>query len=132
MFRRLSAIILMAAWLCASGALLQIAQVYAWTRMFSGYVQCCGLEDAAVRTFDPAHPCAICRAIERAAEQRSRHDAPNAQDLASVKLLLVCETTDTVVPPRDMPGWATAETAALPGPVREVAVPPPRVAELNA
>src|SRR5277367_3965041 len=61
--RRLPAISLICAALCASGTLLDMAQVFAWTRMFAGYARNESIAAAARETFDPAKPCALCCAV---------------------------------------------------------------------
>jgi hypothetical protein len=125
MFRRLSAVSLLCAWLCASGAMLDVAQMVAWTRMFQGYARTESLAAAARETFDPAKPCEICRAVSKAREASGRH-APAVPAASGEKMVLIFERCAPFVAlsaPRTWPGVAPARA-----PVRaaDVPVPPPR------
>ena len=53
----------MLAWLCANGALLDLVQVFAWSRMFAGYTQTMTVGAALRETFDPAKPCELCLGV---------------------------------------------------------------------
>lgn len=114
---------LLCAWMCASGAMLGLAQVAAWGQMFAGYARCESLSDAARETFDPNKPCAICRAVSKA------HQAAETSALsknAADKVILICERPAAFVAREATPVWPTF------GPLRpiarsgEVLVPPPR------
>jgi len=123
--RRLSAACLLAAWLSASGAMLDVAQAIAWTRMFAGYARSESVFSAARDTFDPGRPCAICRAVSRARQAQGQHSpAPAPAD--SHKLTLVLEGAAPFVArdsARGWPDWAPAEAKAR---CADVPVPPPR------
>ena len=89
MARRLPALSLLLAWLCASGAMLDVAQVAAWARMFAGYVRTESVAAAARETFDPAKPCQICRAVSKArAAAAPRAAVPSA---GPEKIILIFE-----------------------------------------
>ena len=45
---------LLFAWICANGALLDVVQVFAWGKMFSGYAKSMSVSAALKETFDPA------------------------------------------------------------------------------
>ncbi len=79
MSRRLASISLLTAWLCASGAMLDVAQVVAWTRMFAGYARTESIAAAARETFDPGKPCAMCRAVSKARDAGCDRHAPAVQ-----------------------------------------------------
>ena len=107
--------------------MLDMAQAFAWARMFAGYARTESVASAARDTFDPARPCPICRAVRRAREAQGRHSpalAPSVQD----KLLLVIESPAPFVAQdsgRDWPEWAPAGAQAR---IADVPVPPPRAA----
>src|SRR5271170_5027716 len=90
MFRRLPAISLLCAWLCASGAMLDVAQVFAWTRMFTGYARNESVVAAVRDTFDPARPCAICCALCRARQAESQ-PVPAIPTAASDRMILILD-----------------------------------------
>jgi hypothetical protein len=121
--RRLVHLSLLSAWLCASGAMLDVTQLVAWGRMFAGYARTESLSDAARETFDPGKPCAICRAVSQAREA----SAPAAvRPNSAEKLILISEVPAEFVardelPPWPVPGARRADTRA-----NDVPVPPPR------
>jgi hypothetical protein len=113
------------AWLCANGAVWDVAQVFAWGRMFAHYVNDLPVETALTRTFDPGKPCALCLAVQKArAAEREQASAP--PPASSVKLVLISQQTEPVAPPTVPGRWL--ETLAVRGAVRRdpVPVPPPR------
>jgi len=122
--RRLIVLSLLAAWLCANGALLDVEQAYAWGRMFAGYVRTIPIAQAAAETFDPAKPCAICRAV-----QQARQAGPKPVATAPVgQLTLACPRADVIVlrpPGRD---WAEVASSFAPARREAVRLRPPRSA----
>jgi hypothetical protein len=103
MFRGLSVAGLLLAWLCAQGALTDAVQVFAWVRMFSGYVQTTTWRAALEQTLDPEKPCEICCAVRKAREAEPSSAAPPGRD--SERLDLVLLTID--VPPEPTSALAT-------------------------
>jgi hypothetical protein len=125
MSRRIASISLLTAWLCASGAMLDVAQVFAWARMFAGYARTESIAAAAAETFDPAKPCAICRAVSKARDGCERHGAavPTA---GPEKMVLVFESPSPFIAVSGRPAWPrmpAIETRVRSG---DVPVPPPR------
>jgi hypothetical protein len=118
---------LLFAWLCASGGLLDVAQVFAWARMCAGYAQIVPLREAVVRTFDPNKPCEICTAVINARHASSESRQPAA--VASVEiekiLLIACHGEPVVVAPV-LERWPVAENNWAPALAYPVPVPPPR------
>jgi hypothetical protein len=124
MFRRLPAISLFCAWLCASGAMLDVAQVFAWARMFTGYARSESVAAAVRDTFDPARPCALCCALGKARQASGQHvpAVPSGGD----RMILVFERPDVFVaasPERAWPDFPGARAVAR---ACDVPVPPPR------
>jgi hypothetical protein len=123
MLRRVACFSLLSAWLCASGAMLDVAQVFAWGRMFAGYAQCESLSAAARETFDPGKPCAICRAVSRARE--ASVPAPLRAGGAE-KLILISEVPAEFMARGETPAWPVTGGRWAEKRVSEVPVPPPR------
>jgi hypothetical protein len=122
---RLAAVLVLAGWLAASGALLEVAQVFAWCRMFAGYAGTYSVAEAAARTFDPTRPCPICRALQKA--ERKQHEAPPAApNAATERPILICERAEPMVFARQGLAWEVQQEIPACGPVRAVPVPPPR------
>ncbi len=125
MFRRLPAISLFCAWLCASGAMLDVTQVFAWTRMFAGYARTETVVAAVKDTFDPCRPCALCRAVCRAREASSQH-APAVPAAGGDRMILVFERPDRFVVVCDGQAWPEFRSASAVARTGEVPVPPPK------
>ena len=125
MFRRLSAVSLLCAWLCASGAMLDVAQAFAWARMFAGYARTQSLAAAASETFDPGRPCEICRAVSKAREA-SDNRGPAVPSAGGQKLLLILErpTPFFAAPAREK--WPATPVVRAEPRAADVPVPPPR------
>ncbi|HXQ80456.1 MAG TPA: hypothetical protein VN775_04035 [Opitutaceae bacterium] len=121
----MSAVSLMGAWLCASGAMLDIAQVFAWTRMFAGYAATESLSAAIGETFDPGKPCEICRAVGRAREASDRR-APAVPSSGAAKVVLILERSAALVGQSAGRTWPVADSAAAQARSADVPVPPPR------
>lgn len=116
---------LLLAWLCANGAVLEVMQVFAWGRMFAGYVHEMPVQTALIRTFDPGKPCALCLAVQKArATEREQPAVP--PPASAVKLVLIAQQTESMAPPA-MPG-NRLESLPVRGAVRRdpVPVPPPK------
>ena len=123
--RRIASVCLLCAWLCASSAVLDVAQVFAWARMFGGYARTESVLEAARDTFDPGRPCALCRAVSRAREEAGRQAAVPRQS-GTEKLILVIERPPVFLAARDREGWPAPSAAASSSRSAEVPVPPPR------
>jgi len=125
MSRRLASFSLLCAWLCASGAMLDVAQVFAWGRMFTGYARSESLIAAARETFDPGKPCEICRAVSKAREASGKH-APAVPSAGTEKMVMIFERmAPTLMPPIER-SWPTAPGARVLVQGGDVPVPPPR------
>jgi hypothetical protein len=125
MFRRLSSVSLLGAWLCASGAMLDMAQAVAWTRMFAGYARTESLAAAARETFDPAKPCGICKAVSMAREASGRH-APPVPQAGAEKMVLIFERCAPFVALSAKRTWPVAAPVSAQVRSGDVPVPPPK------
>lgn len=128
MSRRLASISLLCAWLCASGAMLDVAQVGAWARMFAGYAGTESVVAAAGDTFDPQRPCAICRTLSRARETCGQRP-PAIPSAGPEKIVLVLERATPLLVQSARPEWPEAPTARAMVRITEVPVPPPMPAQ---
>ena len=126
MLRRLPAVSLLCAWLCASGALLDVAQVFAWTCMFAGYARTESIVAAARETFDPAKPCALCCAVSKARET-SRQHGPAVPAAAPERMILILERSAPFVAAGGPRRWPKVEPSCAVARSGDVPVPPPRL-----
>jgi hypothetical protein len=125
MSRKLASISLLAAWLCASGAMLDVAQLVAWTRMFAGYARTESIAAAASETFDPGRPCALCRAVSKARDACDRN-RPAVPSVGVEKLVLILERASPFVAAPVLREWPEAASARAIVCAADVPVPPPR------
>ena len=124
---RLSICALLFAWLCASGGLLDIAQVCAWTRMYAGYAQTMSAGEALTETFDPAKPCKMCVALLKA--RKASDDSSKSSSVGAVaieRVVLIAHRAELLVLAPDLEMWpVTGHTLAI-ARVDPVPTPPPR------
>ena len=125
MFKRVSSICLLVAWLCASGTLLDTIQAFAWARMFVNYARTMSIGEAAVQTFDPGKPCPICLAVRRAREAEP-HQQSAVAPTSVVKTLLVPAQSELFVLPSIKPEWPDPAPVLMSSWHPRVPVPPPR------
>lgn len=127
MRRTLSTTALLLAWLCANGAVWNVVQVVAWTKMFHDYSQVMPVADALALTFDGSAPCDLCT-IAQDGQDTARQQLPRDAALGggAEKILLIADWTPAAVlvaPESVWPGLAheagLTRTEAVP-------VPPPR------
>ncbi len=124
MRRNLRALCMLAAWLCANGAALDVAQAFAWARMFAGYSRTATVEVAARETLDPSNLCSICRAVQKSREHESRH-ADTAPQPGRITLL-ICQGVETALSRPAEPDWPETVAAFAPSWRPAVPLPPPR------
>jgi hypothetical protein len=127
MRRRLAFLSLLSAWLCASGAMLDVAQVFAWTRMFASYSRTESVIAAAGETFDPGKPCEICRAVSKARDACDRH-GPTVSPAAADKIIMISERAVPFVGAPLPRLWPEIRSSCAPMRRGDVPVPPPRFA----
>lgn len=115
---------LLLAWLCANGALLESAQLVAWTKMVHDNARVMPLAQAIVKSLDGSAPCEICSTVD---ELRQQRPAPSHLERSAEKLVLVCEVPDTLFVLTPDFDWPAALASAAPVRTEAVPVPPPRV-----
>lgn len=122
---RFATFCLLFAWLCATGAVCDVAQLFAWGRMFAGYARVLSVGEALTETFDASKPCELCLAVKKA---RTTGDGqPRTMEIAAEKLLLawaVPAKTELFAPPTH--AWPAADNWRATTRVEPVPVPPPR------
>lgn len=128
--RLLAPIALLTAWLCASGAALDLAQAFAWARMFGSYVHSESVIAAAKDTFDPDRPCPICKAVSHARDE-AKQQAPAQKSPSSEKFYWVLVSQVGWVGRASGASWTESEPALPFSRVCEVPVPPPRAAAVG-
>jgi hypothetical protein len=110
--------------------MLDIAQVFAWGRMFTSYMCCESMAEAAKETFDPAKPCAICLAVGKAREASNGH-SPALPSPGAEKMVLIFDGPNEFVAMIADEVWPAISAAHAPSSIRDVPVPPPRATRIN-
>lgn len=105
--------------------MLDVTQVFAWTRMFAGYARTETVAAAVKDTFDPCRPCALCRAVCRAREASSQH-APAVPSAGGERMILIFERPEKFVALRGEQAWPEVRTFSAVNRAGDVPVPPPR------
>ncbi len=127
MRKPVATVALMLAWLCANGALLDLVQVFAWSRMFVGYSQTMTVGVALRETFDPAKPCELCVGVAEAKEGLSQKPLPvTIERSADKQLILALHTPGKLVIASQPECWPAVVARAGPMRSERVPVPPPR------
>lgn len=124
--RRLVAILsLGAAWLCANGAVWDVVQVFAWSRMFAGYAETMPLAAALQETFDPAKPCELCGTVATAKDQ-AREQLPSPTQREGAKFALVIQDVAVPVFANDPGEWPALTGLTATRRTEPVRLQPPR------
>ena len=118
---------LLLAWLCANGALLDLVQVFAWGKMFSGYVKTMPVAAALRETFDPAKPCDMCVSVASAKGDLEQKSAPATVARDGERLLLAFHTVTPIIFVKAKAEWPAALASVATVRREPVPVPPPRV-----
>jgi hypothetical protein len=127
--RRFAIFALLAAWFCAQGALLDVLQILAWSRMFSQYAETQSLAEALTETFDAAKPCPLCLSVRQArAASENKPVAPGGESARDVsKLVLALPSPSSVLSPPTFVAFARPLSWEIPKPRENVVpLPPPR------
>ncbi|MEI6590072.1 MAG: hypothetical protein WCO38_09040 [Verrucomicrobiota bacterium] len=75
--KKLQHICILTAWLFATGAQWDIAQTFAWAKMFSSYSESMSVGTAIKKTFS-GKMCALCKAVDAAKQQQTATSLPSA------------------------------------------------------
>ena len=125
MRRRLVIASLCFAWLCANGAIWDVVQVVAWTRMFAGYSESLSVGAALRETFDGRKPCALCRVVAKA---KAAEQTPTPQQIehSPGKITLALDSSAPFVLTKLPDHWPDLSPVIAPRRVEPVPLPPPR------
>jgi len=124
--RKLQLICLLSAWLVATGSPWDVVQVFAWGRMFTGYVRQMSLTAAFGQTFKPDNMCSLCRAVKAAKQRQDQSPAAGDKDELG-KILLVFEPVPQLVVARPpFSTWSPSNQIMIDLGRSAPPVPPPR------
>lgn len=125
--RKFSIAALVLAWLCANGAVWNVVQVVAWTKMICDYSQVMPANRALQLTFDGSAPCKLCHLAQDGREAASKLPVSAALGGGDEKILLIAECAPAPVLVAPDFSWPGAVDVAGLTRIESVPVPPPRV-----
>jgi len=117
-------LLLLTAWLLATGSQWDVVQVFAWSRMFAHNARVLPVRDALELTFSPSDKCSVCRLVEAAREDRPGDNAASAKFLKE-PIVFLAGTTIIVAAPTSSP-WIETATRPLAHARTAPPTPPPR------
>jgi hypothetical protein len=127
MRRKAQLVAILFGWMLATGAQWDVAQVFAWGRMFLMYAGEVPVARALKMTFAPENMCAVCKAVNAAKQQDNPSEAPGGR--ADVKVtLFVQASSQYIFHVGERPTWG--RTDLIPGDAPDYRPPlePPRAA----
>jgi hypothetical protein len=127
MRRRISLIMMLTAWLLATGSHWDLVQTFAWGRMIATYSQSMSLAQAVRLTFTPDNLCGVCESVSQAKQQQDAATPPG-DTKAFGKILLVFQPQPVFVAAVTATGRSLVfETSPAMRDRSPPPVPPPRV-----
>ncbi len=128
MRHKLPRILLLSAWLVATGGLWILVQVVAWTRMFSTEVATMSVIEAAENTFSADNKCQMCLIVERGKRTTQDETGGAVSSLVGKAPVVFQSVTRIFVSPPDAM-LALRPESGIAAYRRDVPpVPPPRLA----
>jgi hypothetical protein len=126
--KNISIFCLVIAWLCANGAVWNVVQVVAWSKMYLDYARVLPARIALSKTFDPSKPCELCKVV-RHAEESARGQLPRDAELKGgvEKVHLIAEGEPDSVLAAPTLAWPHSGNQAGIERTGRVPLPPPRV-----
>ncbi len=126
MRHRYARILLLSAWLFATGGLWDLLQVVAWARMFSNEVATVSVVEAAENTFSVEKKCDMCRLVEQGKQKQDETGGSTFGLMSKAPVVFQSVSRIVVSEPKAVTAWWPEAGSAL---YRREAppLPPPRV-----
>lgn len=127
MHRKLPLVLILTAWLLATGSQWDLVQTVAWTRMFADNVRTMPVDAALARTFSPEGRCEMCSVVASGKQQQEDAGmAPGGKVIGKVMLVYLPAAAVVIAAPREAPFFPAEESISG---TRRAAppLPPPRV-----
>jgi hypothetical protein len=118
-------LIMLTAWLFATGVQWDLVQVAAWARMFANNARVLPWRDALELTFSPDGMCHACHAV-REAKQDDSENASSVVTNAAKEPLVFQSPVEMIVAAPDGRPWILIESALVAHDRARPATPPPR------
>jgi hypothetical protein len=118
-------ILMLSAWLLATGVQWDVVQVAAWARMFANYARVLPMRDAWELTFAAENMCGACLAVQDAKQDESGATTPSVVNAAKEPLVFQTTAAIVVAAPAAQT-WMTAEPDWMAHERAQPPTPPPR------
>ena len=125
---RFQIVVILFAWLLATGGQWHLVQSFAWARMFTAYAKTMPVSEAARLTFTPDNMCGVCELVSAAQQQHGDTALPAGTSLDAKTPLVFQPVPAVIIAAPTAPSWSLADRDT---PASERAAPPlqpPRIA----
>ncbi|HEX9782010.1 MAG TPA: hypothetical protein VGA56_04660 [Opitutaceae bacterium] len=122
---RFAHLLLLFAWLLATGSQWDVVQVFAWSRMFAQNARLLPTWDALELTFSPDGQCGLCHLVEDSRQERPGDNAAAGKAVTKEPIVFLTAEAVFVQAPTSMPG-IEPEQAATARDRSRPPTPPPR------
>ncbi len=119
--------LILTAWLLATGSQWDLVQAFAWARMFTDNVRTLSVVEAAKRTFSPEGRCEMCAAVTTAKQQQESTDQGAGGKSLGKTLLVYLPAPAVVIAAPVMTLLARSEDVVVGLGRAAPPLPPPRV-----
>lgn len=118
-------LLMLTAWLLATGSHWDVVQVIAWGKMFANNARVLPVLDAVQLTFSPADMCNLCHVVQDAKQDRPGDNAPAGKILTKEPLVFLARTQVVIGAPISSP-WIVIEVVPVANERTAPPTPPPR------
>jgi hypothetical protein len=105
--------------------MVDLTQVFAWSRMFAGHSRAESFAAAARDTFDPGKSCEICRVVSEARDASGQR-GPAVPSAGCDRMVLIVDRSVVVVAAVAKRTWKRVSAVSGAVGAADVPVPPPR------
>jgi hypothetical protein len=126
--RRIQLLLVLFAWLLATGSQWHLVQTFAWSRMVVAYAKTMPLREAVRLTFTPDNMCGVCELVSLAQQQNSTDSALPVGTSLDSKSPLIFQPVAAVIVATGCPRiWSLSDRKILSAERTAPPIPPPRV-----
>jgi hypothetical protein len=122
---KLAHLLVLSAWLLATGVQWDVVQLAAWARMFSNYARVLPVRDAWELTFATENMCGACHAVQDAKQDESGQQQTTMTNVAKEPLVFQQASGVVVTAPSAQP-WLVVEPHLSARDRARPVTPPPR------
>jgi hypothetical protein len=118
---RFQILVILFAWLLATGGQWHLVQSFAWGRMFVAYAKTMPVSEAVRLTFTPDNMCGVCELVSAAQQQHGDTALPVGTSLDAKTPLVFQPAHTVIIAAPAAPSWSLSDRET---PAAERAAPP--------